>query len=598
MGFFRDFADSFRLEPAPVPIRVLDAPPNVTGGSENGAGAADLKDTDYEKAIDPEKGTVGGVVAVNADGSGTRVTSDESGLKRNLTQRHMQMIAFGGSIGTGLFVGSGGVYATGGPGFLLLDYTLIGVMLFCVVMSLGELATVFPVSGSFAAYNTRFISSSYGFAMGWNYWMQWFIVLPLELVAASIVIEYWDPNKNISPGVWLIIFLIAITIINLFGVRGYGEFEFGSSMIKIIAVIGFIIAGIVITAGGAPNGVATGDSFWHTPSGAFFNGFQGFCSVFVAAAFAFAGTELIGLAAAETGNPRKEVPKAAKQIFMRILLFYVLALLMITLTVNPTDPRLLGGSSSYDARASPFVIAITNAQITGLPSVFNAVILISVLSVGNSAVYAASRTLLGLAQAGQAPRIFTYIDRQGRPLPAVALSMAMGFLSFLVYSTSTTTVFNWLLALSGLSTVFSWGSICVCHIRFRLAWARAGHTLEELPWKSPLGVAGSWYGSIFCLLVVIFQAIIAAWPIESSNPDERLSPGDRASNFFQSFLAFPVVCIFWIIGEIYWKGGLLRIDDIDIVTGRRDPVPVEVLRREREEAKNAPLYKKVWNFFF
>ncbi len=229
MSALKRFADGFKMERAPVPVHAVEAPPYEEH----------FKDSEYDKAIDPEKGTVGGVIPTTADG--TRITSDESGLKRNLSQRHMQMIAFGGSIGTGLFIGSGGVLATGGPGFLLLDYALIGLLLFCVVMCLGELASTFPVSGSFAAYSTRFIAPSWGFAMGWNYWMQWFIVLPLELVAASIVINYWDPNNMITPGVWIIVFLVLIAIINLFGVRGYGEFEFGASMIKIITVIGFIM---------------------------------------------------------------------------------------------------------------------------------------------------------------------------------------------------------------------------------------------------------------------------------------------------------------------------------------------------------------------
>ncbi|KDN40886.1 putative amino acid permease [Tilletiaria anomala UBC 951] len=521
-------------------------------------------------------------------------TTDESGLKRNLTQRHMQMIAFGGAIGTGLFVGSGGVYTTGGPGFLVLDYILVGIMLFCVVMSLGELASVLPVSGSFATYSTRFLSPSWGFAMGWNYWMQWYITLPLELVAASIVIRFWDPEQKITPGVWIIIFMIAIVIINLFGVRGYGEFEFGAALIKIMAVIGFIIAGIVISCGGGPSHEYIGAKFWHTEQGAFFNGFQGFCSVFVSASFAFSGTELIGLAAAETANPRKEVPKAAKQIFARILIFYCVSLFIVTLTVDPTDARLTGGSSNYDARQSPFVIAIDRAQIKALPSVINAVILVSVLSVGNSSVYAGSRTLLALAQAGQAPRIFSYIDRHGRPLPAVLLSLAIGFLAFLIYSTSQTDVFNWLLGLSGLSVIFSWASISFCHVRFRAAWKRAGHTLEELPWKSPIGIFGAWYGGLFCILVVILQMIIAVWPIGS----EEMTTSARVVVFFQSCLALPVVILFYCIGEALWHDGWIQVEDIDISTGRREPVPVDILRREREEAKATPIYKQVWSLFF
>ena len=188
----------------------------------------------------------------------------------------------------------------------------------------------------------------------------------------------------------MIIFIVAVATINFFGVRGYGEFECAASIIKIIAVIGFIICGSVISAGGAPSGEHIGARYWHPASDAFLNGFQGFCSVFVSAAFAFAGTELIGLAAAESHNPRRDMPKAAKQVFFRIIIFYVVSLLVITLVVSPANPR-LNGTSSYDARASPFVIALAIGKIHALPSIFNGVILISVLSVGNSAVYGGSR---------------------------------------------------------------------------------------------------------------------------------------------------------------------------------------------------------------
>lgn len=524
------------------------------------------------------------------------------------------------SIGTGLFIGSGGVYATGGPGFLMLDYLLIATMLLCVVLDLGEMGTLFPVSGSFAAYSTRFISPAWGFAMGWNYWMQWFVVLPLELTAASIVIKFWDPEEHITPGVWLIIFIAVITIINFFGVRGYGEFESFASIIKILAVLGFIICGSVISAGGTPSHQNIGNRYWSPSSAAFKNGFQGFCSVFTSAAFAFAGTELIGLAAAESHNPRKDMPKAAKQVFFRIMLFYVASLLVITLIVSPDEPRLTGGTSSYDARASPFVIALQIGNIHALPSVFNAVILISVLSVGNSAVYGASRTLTALAQQGLAPPIFKYIDRKGRPLPSVILSLAMGFLSFLIYSTSQTDVFDWLMALSGLSTIFSWGSITFSHLRFRQAWAHHGRTIEELPWKAPTGVVGSIWGTLFCTLVVIFEIIIGCWPIGSDSMDGS----ERAVTFFQDCLCIPVVALFLFFGLMNWTTVFRqpwnkyyigrvpvcawpskvwadtkwrRIEDIDISTGIR-LVPLDILRQERADSKQQPWAKKIWNFFF
>lgn len=493
-------------------------------------------------------------------------------------------------------------------------------MLLCVVLDLGELGTLFPISGSFAAYSTRFISPAWGFAMGWNYYTHWMVVLPLELTAAAIVIKFWDPDEKITPGVWLIIFIVIIAIINFFGVRGYGEFESFASIVKIIAVLGFIICGSVISAGGAPSRQHIGDQYWHPASAAFKNGFQGFCSVFTSAAFAFAGTELIGLAAAESHNPRRDMPKAAKQVFFRIMLFYVASLLVVTLIVSSDEPRLTGGASKYDARASPFVIAVQIGQIHALPSVINAVILISVLSVGNSAVYGASRTIVALAQQGQAPSVFKYIDRKGRPLPAVCASLAMAFLSFLIYSTSQTDVFNWLMALTGLSTIMSWGSVAFSHFRFRQAWRRRGHTLEEIPWKAPTGIIGSVWGTSFCVLVVVFQIIISCWPIGS----DKLNASERAIKFFQGCLCIPVVLTFLCLGLMDWKTVFRQpwskyrvagvpvlawptkvwsdtrwrhLDDIDLDTGIR-LVPLDILRQEREEAAQQPWAKRVWNFLF
>ena len=228
---------------------------------------------------------------------------------------------------------------------------------------------------------------------------------------------------------WVAVFLVMIVVINLFGVRGYGEAEFVFSIIKVTAVIGYIILGIIINVGGGPHGSYIGVKYWRDP-GAFNNGFKGLCSVFVNAAFAFAGTELVGLAAAETANPRKSLPTAIKQVFWRITLFYVVSLLLVGLLVPYTDKRLLKASNAADATASPFVISIVNAGITGLPSVFNVVIMIAVLSVGNSSIYGSSRTLAALAEQNQAPKIFAYIDRKGRPIVSIAIASALGLLAF------------------------------------------------------------------------------------------------------------------------------------------------------------------------
>lgn len=291
------------------------------------------------------------------------ILTANSPLSKSLKNRHLQMIAIGGSIGTGLFVGSGSSLHTGGPAGLIIAYILIGTMIYCTVQSLGELAVTFPVAGAFVTYNTRFIDPSWGFAMAWNYAMQWLVVLPLELVAAAVTIKFWDTTTNSAA--FVVIFYVLIIAINFFGVRGYGEAEFIFSAIKVTAVIGFIILGIVLAAGGSPNGRGyIGGKYWQHP-GAFANGVKGVITVFVGAAFAFAGTELVGLASAESSNPRKSLPKACKQVFWRITLFYVICLTLVGILVPYDNTDLFDAENT--ASASPFVIAIKLGGISGLP---------------------------------------------------------------------------------------------------------------------------------------------------------------------------------------------------------------------------------------
>ncbi|EGY21745.1 hypothetical protein VD0002_g7493 [Verticillium dahliae] len=512
-----------------------------------------------------------------------------SNLVRSLKGRHLQMIAIGGSIGTGLFVASGRALANGGPASLLIAFSLVGAMLYCTCQALGELAVTFPVAGSFSAYSTRFIDPSWGFAMGWNYAFQWLIVLPLEIIAASITINYWD--ESVTRAIFVTIFLIGIIGINMFGVKGYGEAEFIFSLIKIIAVIGFILLGIVLNIGGTPGEGYVGGRYWQNP-GAFNNGFKGLCSVFVTAAFAFAGTELVGLAAAETANPRKSLPTAIKQVFWRITLFYIVALTLVGLLVPHNDHRLMAVESPINATASPFVIAIEEAKISVLPDIMNAVILIAVLSVGNSAVFGSSRTLAALADQNQAPRIFSYIDRKGRPLMAIGAAAIVGLLSYIADMPEQSDILDWLLATSGLSSIFTWASICYCHIRFRQAWRAAGHHPSELAWRSQVGVTGSWCGLIMNCIVLVAQFWVGAWPIEVDELDSK----GIAKSFFLRYLAAPVVGVFYIGHKLYYRTTWVRLSDMDVDTGRRDFHLNILISQEEEEKKTWPRWKKVYKF--
>ncbi|KAI0526113.1 putative amino acid permease [Xylaria bambusicola] len=510
----------------------------------------------------------------------------QSHLARKLKGRHLQMIAIGGSIGTGLFVASGRALESGGPASVLLAYFIIGTMLYCTVQALGELAVSFPVAGSFSAYSTRFLHPSWGFAMGWNYALQWMVALPLEVISASIVTTYW--NSNLNKAIFVTIFLLAIILINLCGVKGYGEAEFIFAIVKVVAVIGFILLGIVLNIGGTPGEGYIGGRYWRDP-GAFHNGFKGLCSVFVTAAFAFAGTELVGLAAAETANPRKSLPTAIKQVFWRITIFYVVALTLIGLLVPYNEQRLLL-NDDQPARASPFVIAIENAGIEVLPSIMNVVILISVISVGNSSVFGSSRTLAALADQNQAPRILSYVDRKGRPLVAIIVSSSVGLLSYLADLKQEGEVLDWLVAISGLSSIFTWASICLAHIRFRQAWAYKGHKVSELAFHSQVGVLGSWVGLIINILILVAQFWIGAWPVNYT----EMTSAELAKSFFLVYLAAPVVIIFFVGHYLWHRTSYIRVVDMDVDTGRRDfNLPI-LIAQEREERKSWPKWKKLY----
>lgn len=422
-------------------------------------------------------------------------------------------------------------------------------------------------------------------AMGWNYVFQWAIVLPLELLVAGLTVQYWDGAKPVNVAVFITVFWVFIILINVFGTLGYAEEEFWSSCLKLAATIIFMIIALILVCGGGPsNGIYSeywGARLWYDP-GAFRNGFKGFCTIFVTAAFSFSGTELVGLAAAETKNPLKSLPGAIRQVFWRITLFYILGLTFIGLLVRSDDKRLLGAEGG-NSNTSPFVIASKDAGLIGFDSFMNVVILVSVVSIGVSGVYGGSRTLTALADQGYAPKFFTYVDRSGRPLWSVIFILMWGPLAYINLTSTGEVVFAWFQALSGLAALFTWGSICLSHIRFRKAWAYHGHTLDEIPFKAAFGTAGSWVGIGIIVIVLIAQFYTAVSPIGT-----RVG---TAETFFQAYLALFVVAAFWICGYFWKHEGWLRTAQMDVDTGRRE-LDWDLINREREEMKALPAWRR------
>ena len=274
--------------------------------------------------------------------------------KRNLKARHLEMIAIGGTIGTGLFVGSGVALNSAGPAGTLAAYSITGVFVYFIVCSLGEMAALLPVSGSFNEYASRFVDPSLGFTMGWNYWFSWAITLPIEMAAASLVMQFWFPN--VPPFVWSTIVLAVATILNIFSVKAFGEAEFWFSLVKVVAVIIFIIFGLVVAL---KDGVYFTN--WNIPQAPFVGGVAGTFSAFMTAFFSYGGTEIVGIAAGEAANPTVTIPRAIKNTFYRILIFYMGAIFVIGLLVPFNAPGLADSAS----RTSPFTLALQAAKVAG-----------------------------------------------------------------------------------------------------------------------------------------------------------------------------------------------------------------------------------------
>ena len=430
-------------------------------------------------------------------------------LKRKLGARHLNMIAIGGSIGTGLFLASGATIANAGPGGALLAYALIGVMIYFLMTSLGELATHNPTSGAFFTYGTKYVSNGFGFALGWNYWYNWAITVAFELVAVQFIMKFWFPD---IPGFyWSALFLAVVFGINALTVKGFGESEFFFSLIKVLAIIIFIIIGIVMITKIMLTPEAATFSNWTKGEAPFVGGFSALIGVAMIAGFSFQGTEMVGVAAGESKDPKKTIPIAIKQIFWRILLFYIVCIFIIGTLIAYDDPRLLQAASDENIALSPFTLLYEQAGFAFAASVMNAVILTAILSAGNSGMYSSTRMLFDMAKNGSAPKVFSKLDTRGVPMNALYATTAIAALCFLTTFIGEEQVFNWLLNMSGMCGFIVWLGIAISHYRFRKGYLAQGYKLEDLAYRAKFFPFAPWFAFILCTIVVLgqnYQAVL------------------------------------------------------------------------------------------
>ncbi|KAE8228050.1 hypothetical protein CF326_g7033 [Tilletia indica] len=532
-----------------------------------------------DRSASPKEGTLVDEVTYGEDVNAFGQRSNEK-LAPALSNRHLAMISIGGVIGTGLFLGTAGSLARGGPVGLWLGYILMGSICYAMMMCLGEMISYLPVPGGHITLATRFVDPALGFAMGWNYFYNWAIVLPAELSAAATLIGFWS---DLSPAIWISICLVIVIFINFMGARAFGETEFWFCSIKVITIVGLLILSFLMDVGAV--GERRGFQYWKNP-GPFvqylgiegsWGRFLGFWSVLINAGFSFIGTEIVAMAAAEAKNPRKALPKAVNKVWVRILFFYILGTLAVGVIVPSNNDQLTKGAQ---ANKSAFVIAIRAAGIKGLPSVINAALVTSATSAASSDLYTSSRALYSLALAGHAPRFFAKTLKNGLPLPALVASALFSSLAYLSLGSSSAKVFGWLAGLTSICGLLSWWAISVTYLRFYKGLKEQGITRDRktFPFLSPLQPYLGYWALTWTTIVMLFCGF-----------KNFIKGYFDTADFVTSYFPLPLFVVIYAGYKFFYKTKTVKTEEMDFYTGIK-----EILEAEVEEPAPRNLWEKFW----
>lgn len=416
-------------------------------------------------------------------------------LKRGLKNRHIQMIALGGAIGTGLFYGSAATIGLVGPG-VMLSYAIGGFFIFLVMRCMGEMTVHTPVSGAFSTFAYKYWGEMAGFISGWNYWFCYIAVSMAEITAVGIYVNYWFPD--IPQWVSGFVMFLIITGINLIGVKAFGEIEFWGAIIKVLAVIVMILFGLAIIFFGFGNGgEAIGFENLYKHGGFLPKGFTGLILSLVVVTFAFGGVELIGITAGEAENPDKTIPKAINQVLYRILIFYVGSMLVLV-TLFPWDKVGLTGS--------PFVLIFDQLGIPAAASILNIIVLTATFSAYNSCLYSNARMLFGLAEQGNAPKVLKKIGKTGVPTYCVLLSSGVVGISVILNAFLPGQVFGIVMSIAILAIIINWVMILITHNKFRKIIGP--QEVAKLKFKMPFYPISNYVTMGYLIMLVILMAFL------------------------------------------------------------------------------------------
>lgn len=416
--------------------------------------------------------------------------------RKDLSTRHINMIAIGGAIGVGLFLGSGKALHQVGPGLILI-YAIAGLMIFFVMRALGELLMYRPVSGSFAEYAGEFVGPWAKFAVGWGYWLVWIVTGMAEITAVGEYFQFWFPH--VPQWIPALGALIVLSAVNLIAVKLFGEFEFWFALIKVVAIIGLIVlAALILVFGFSDIGDTAAVSNIWTNGGLFPNGAASSLLAFQIVMFAFVGVEMVGQTASESSNPQKVLPRAINSVMWRVLIFYVGALIALTALIP---------WNQFPSSGSPFVHAFTLIGIPAAAGVINFVVTTAALSSCNSGIYSTARMVRTLSEDGQAPRVVGKLSSRAVPARAIGVTFCAMLIGVVLNYFVPEQAFTYITSASTVGAIFTWGMIVIAHLVYRRKIARG--ELQAGAFRMPLAPYSNYVVLAFLAFVVVLLAFDA-----------------------------------------------------------------------------------------
>ncbi len=428
------------------------------------------------------------------DNAAARLSREDTGYHKGLKNRQIQMIALGGAIGTGLFLGAGGRLASAGPG-LFLVYGICGVFVFLILRALGELVLHRPSSGSFVSYAREFFGEKLAFVAGWMYVLNWAMTGIVDTTAIAHYCHYWKAFQVVPQWTLALIALVVVLSMNLISVKLFGELEFWASLIKVLALVTFLVVGTVFLVGRFKvDGHETGTGLWDSHGGLLPTGLLPLVLVTSGVVFAYAAVELVGIAAGETENPEKIMPRAINSVVFRIAVFYIGSTVLLGLLLPYT---------AYKDHVSPFVTFFSKMGYSGAGSLMNVVVLTAALSSLNAGLYSTGRILRSMAINGSGPKFTAPMSKNGVPYGGILLTSAVGLLGIVLNAVKPSQAFEIVLHIAAVGIVFAWGTIVASQLRL-YHWAKAGR-LERPNFRMPLAPYSGYLTLAFLVSVVVLM---------------------------------------------------------------------------------------------